>query len=283
MRASNLFSCLGLALLLVTFTGGAGVKDTETSALKDLLSQQKALIQKLSEGHIEIIKSFPVSDEFQGFVAKTPHGKEVILYVNNKADTLFMGTMVSKDGTDLTAQYTQQYIYSDIAKAAYQDIAQTQWFQEGQDSAPHKVYAIIDPLCGYCKKQYASLKPLIEKGEVQVRWVMVGYLRPESAGIAVNVLMGATNQEKIERLAKQEQSGIESIKPDDKVFVTSGLFAAVSKNTAFFEKYSSHFIGTPTFVYINTAGQAQFHPGMIPQEQLQTVFAQVGKDWSVSK
>lgn len=268
--------------LFLWSTASTSMADSVTPVKEDSnLAAQKALIEKITEGQIKITKSFKVTEDIQGFVVKTPSEKEMILYVNQKADLLLMGTIINKEGTNLTEQYSQQYIYADVAKKAHEDVVKTLWFQEGQDSAPHKAYLVVDPMCGYCKKQYALLQPLIAKGQLQVRWVMVGYLRPESAGIAANILMAKETDEKIQRLAKHEQSGLKPLSPNDGSLVTTSVFASVSKNTAFFEKYATYFIGTPTFIYINDAHQPQFHPGMILEERMDSVLSHVSADWSV--
>jgi thiol:disulfide interchange protein DsbG len=137
-------------------------------------------------------------------------------------------------------------------------------------------------MCGYCKKQYSLLKPLIDQGELQVRWVLVGYLREESPGIAAHILMGKNSEEKSERLAKHEKEN--SIKPliqDHSDLVNNAVFASVGKNSAFFDEFAPYFVGTPTFLFINDQHQPQFHPGMITEEKMKAVFSHVSSSWSL--
>lgn len=62
------------------------------------------------------------------------------------------------------------------------------WIEDGQSSAPRRVYMFTDPNCPYCNKLWSDARPWVESGKVQIRHVMVGILTPTSNGKSATLL-----------------------------------------------------------------------------------------------
>ena len=66
------------------------------------------------------------------------------------------------------------------------DIGQATWIAEGK--GPHMVYIFFDPNCPACNQLHRSLRPWVERGDVELRWVPVGILMLTSHGKAAALL-----------------------------------------------------------------------------------------------
>jgi thiol:disulfide interchange protein DsbG len=77
----------------------------------------------------------------------------------------------------------------DIASNLLDDIDQATWITEG--SGKHIVYIFFDPNCPHCHKLYETLRPLIARRDLQLRWVPVAMLTDTSLGKAAAILQAA--------------------------------------------------------------------------------------------
>ena len=66
------------------------------------------------------------------------------------------------------------------------DIQQATWIRDGKST--HVMYVFFDPNCPYCHKVFEMLRPQVQRGEVELRWVVVGKLMATSTGKAAAML-----------------------------------------------------------------------------------------------
>jgi thiol:disulfide interchange protein DsbG len=66
------------------------------------------------------------------------------------------------------------------------DINQATWIRDGKSA--HVMYVFFDPNCPYCHKVYEMLRPQVQRGEVELRWVVIGKLMATSTGKAAAML-----------------------------------------------------------------------------------------------
>ena len=66
------------------------------------------------------------------------------------------------------------------------DINQATWIRDGKSA--HVIYVFFDPNCPYCHKVFEMLRPQVQRGEVELRWVVVGKLMATSTGKAAAML-----------------------------------------------------------------------------------------------
>lgn len=66
------------------------------------------------------------------------------------------------------------------------DIQQATWIRDGKSA--HVIYVFFDPNCPYCHKVYEMLRPQVQRGEVELRWVVTGRLMATSIGKAAAML-----------------------------------------------------------------------------------------------
>ena len=73
-----------------------------------------------------------------------------------------------------------------IATTILADIGQATWIAEGK--GPHVVYIFFDPNCPACNQLHHALRPSVERGDVELRWIPVGILMLTSHGKAAALL-----------------------------------------------------------------------------------------------
>jgi thiol:disulfide interchange protein DsbG len=66
------------------------------------------------------------------------------------------------------------------------NIQQATWIRDGKSA--HVMYVFFDPNCPYCHKVYEMLRPQVQRGEVELRWVVIGKLMTTSTGKAAAML-----------------------------------------------------------------------------------------------
>lgn len=73
-----------------------------------------------------------------------------------------------------------------IAGHLLDNIDQATWIAEG--SGKRILYIFFDPDCPYCHKLYDTLRPLVAKRDLQLRWIPVGMLADTSLDKAAAIL-----------------------------------------------------------------------------------------------
>ena len=248
-----------------------------------------ALINKITHGQAKVDDSFPAINDMSGYIisAKQGPGQPMIVYVANDASYALFGNIVSADGTNLSQQYTQKYITSKMAIKAYQDIHKVHYITQGKDSAPHKMYIIMDPNCSYCHLLYMDLNKYVKSGQLQIRWIPVGFLRPNSTGKSAAILAGKDNAANLKELVKDEtsfdmqteQGGAKELDKSSKDASTQKAFKEVAENNAFWQGHG--FSGTPVILYKNNKGTPTQDPNTyVPKEEQQkALIKKAGNKW----
>jgi thiol:disulfide interchange protein DsbG len=77
------------------------------------------------------------------------------------------------------------------------DIQQATWIRDGKSA--HVIYVFFDPNCPYCHKVYEMLRPQVQRGEVELRWVPLGKLMVTSTGKAAAMLEAKNPTEALHR------------------------------------------------------------------------------------
>ena len=245
------------------------------------------LVDQVTSGKATVSQTFSAVDGLTGLVI-APKGNSaagVIGYTDKSAQYLFFGTIMDANGTNYTQQYTQTYIQSKVAKAAYADAPGMGWIADGSDKAPHKMYIVIDPNCIFCHLMYKEALSYVQSGQLQIRWIPAGFLKPTSAGMAAQMLYPSTPAKQLAVFEQnqtgfnqsQEQGGIDPLVQNDKDMTVNAAFAKEAKNTAFFEKYQ--FQGTPVLLLKQTDGTVTFYPGYLKGAQFKKVVDSASGSW----
>lgn len=187
-----------------------------------------AIARVLDQG-MTLLESFPAESGLTGWVLSL-EGEHTLVYTTAQGDVLISGALLDASGVNLSERYARQYFPKpDIALlegAAYIRVGQRQE-QNLPDSAtseavtlsdtakdtvspgaemstalseeapvpdtPRVVYAFFDPACPLCHLAWKAFKPYMDQG-VELRWIPVAFLAPDSREKAAAILQGTDPQ-----------------------------------------------------------------------------------------
>jgi thiol:disulfide interchange protein DsbG len=114
------------------------------------------------------------------------------------------------------------------------------------------IYVFMDPNCIFCHYAWKALQPY-EAAGLQVHWIPMGFLKPDSPGKAAALLQAqdgpALMRELETKFSEKDESG--GIAPLEKV--PSATQAKLNGNIKTFQDLG--FDGTPTIIYMTTGGR----------------------------
>lgn len=152
-----------------------------------------AAIKAVEARGAEIIERFDAPSGLQGYAARY-NGQGVALYLTADGKHVLIGSLLNAQGEDLSRQPLEQLIYEPLGKEMLTKLENSTWIADGSASAPRIVYMFSDPNCPYCNMFWKQARPWVEAGDVQVRHVMVGMLRQDSAAKAAALLSAKDKQ-----------------------------------------------------------------------------------------
>lgn len=141
----------------------------------------------------EIIQRFDAPSGLQGYAARY-NGQGLALYLTEDGEHVLVGSLLNAKGEDLSQQPLDKLVYEPLGKEMLSKLERSTWIADGSTKAPRIVYMFSDPNCPYCNMFWKQARPWVEAGDVQVRHVMVGMLRQDSAAKAA-ALLNAKDQQ----------------------------------------------------------------------------------------
>ncbi len=245
------------------------------SATTGIQDSYKNLVQKVTQGQIKVVKQFAGPGDLVGLVVTSPQGQKAVIYVDKNAQYVIVGNVITADGQSHTSSDTEKYVNGEIAQKAWVNAAKTAWVLDGSANAKHVIYAIGDPNCSACHKFYSDTRPYVDKGDLAIRWILVGFLRPSSPGMAMAII----NAKDPGALLKQNESQFNSakeqggIKPVDKP--SADLKAKFAGNMKFMSDHQ--FTVTPVIIFQDAQGKAHTVMGALPEPQLKDLVNSAAK------
>jgi len=152
------------------------------------------------------------------------------------------------------------------------DIKQATWIRDGKSS--HVIYVFFDANCPYCRRVYENLRPQVEFGEVELRWIPVGILMATSLGKAAAML--------------EDKDPTAALHRNEHAFSTeTGTFGGIAeepvpreetlkileRNLALLRRSGRD--GLPSLLYRDKQGKAHFLLGAPPPERLVKIVSEL--------
>jgi protein-disulfide isomerase len=158
--------------------------------------------------------------------------------------------------------------------ADYQYVQKTYWIEQGDPTAPQKMYVVIDPNCIFCHELFNELQPLITDKKVCVRWIIIGAIRPSSPDRAQAIF---TAKDPLAALIYNESNFKEEIEE-------GGIPAALSVSKEAMDNYEKNmrFIiqiqlnMTPIVFFFDAGGNFVRHDGGALPKQFVEMMKHVG-------
>ncbi|WP_137820161.1 thiol:disulfide interchange protein DsbG [Pseudomonas sp. 2FG] len=206
-----------------------------------------------------IVGPFDAPSGLRGYAARY-NGQGIALYLTADGKHVLIGTLFDAQGEDLTRAPLDKLVYEPLAKEMWARMENSTWIADGSDDAPRIVYMFSDPNCPYCNMFWNQARPWVESGKVQVRHIMVGMLRADSAGKSAALL---TAKQPEAALKEHEAAGNAS-----KLKALESIPAEVQKqldaNLALMSELGG--MATPAIFYLDDNGRLKMQQG-VPQAQ----------------
>lgn len=133
------------------------------------------------------MSSFKAVDGMTGYVLDSK-GSPVTIYVTRDGEHAFVGTLIDKNGANLSAPKVQELFIDAQNKQAWSKLENSHWIQDGNPNAETVIYAFVDPNCPYCHRFRTAALPWLNAGTVQIRHIVVGVLAHDSVAKAATIL-----------------------------------------------------------------------------------------------
>ena len=212
------------------------------------------VLEKLAAHGVTIMDAFDAGDGLQGFAGVT-NQQPVAVYVTSGGDAI-VGTRIDADGNARDAKRLQELVTRPLGEQTWAKLESAHWVRDGDINAPRVVYTFSDPNCPYCNRLWQAARPWVESGKVQLRHVMVGVIRQDSAAKAATIL-GA------------KDPGAKLVENESR-FAEGGVAAASSVSAQIRQRLDANqrlmtelgFRGTPALMFRDQEGIVQRRSGM---------------------
>lgn len=149
---------------------------------------QPPAIDELEKLGVTVTGKFPAKGGLEAWAAY--QGEEpVALYVTPDGKHVIAGVMLDEEGDDVNRDALEEAVFQEMTQDVWARLEDSAWIADGQADAARKVYVFTDMNCPYCNKLWMDARPWVESGKVQLRHVLVGVIKPNSAAKAA-VLAG---------------------------------------------------------------------------------------------
>jgi thiol:disulfide interchange protein DsbG len=202
-------------------------------------------------GKLKVVSQFATDvPGLTGYIVSNKEGTQVVY---GEHGYLFVGHLISPQGTDLTDDYRERFMpKADYGAVASRLDAGGHLIAEGRPTAP-LLYVFADPNCSFCYRFYRMAEPLVSAGRLQLRWVMVGFLQSTSPAKAMAILAARdpraalhANEDRFD--TAHEAGAIAPLRGDDK-----SLRAVLKAHDAAMDAVGG--TGTPTLLYRDERGR----------------------------
>ncbi|MBJ3815391.1 thiol:disulfide interchange protein DsbG [Shimwellia pseudoproteus] len=245
-------------LSLLLLSSGATVAQTLDPATLP------APVQGIAKQGITIIKKFNAPGGMTGYLGKY-QDMGVTIYVTPDGKHAVSGYLYDANGKNLSEQLISDELYTPAGREMWQKMASAPWIADGKASAPHIIYVFADPFCPYCHQFWQQARPWVESGKVQIRTLLVGVIKPESAGYAAAILASKDPAKAWHDL--ESSNGKLKIAPSAQA--SAAQADAIKGNTALMDALGAS--GTPAIYYMTKDQVLQQEVGLPEAEKMPVI------------
>jgi thiol:disulfide interchange protein DsbG len=221
-------------------------------------------IQAVEARGAEVVGSFDAPGGLKGYAARY-NGQGIGLYLTPDGDHVLLGSLLDESGEDLTRAPLEKLVYEPLGKEMWQRLESSTWIQDGAAEAPRIVYMFSDPNCPFCNMFWKQARPWVEAGDVQLRHVMVGMLRPDSAGKSAALLAA----EDPEAALNAHEAASKASKLEPIQSISTKVNEQLEANLTLMGEMGAS--ATPTIYYLDDAGRLQQHQGAPRPDSLKEI------------
>lgn len=245
-------------------------------------------ISRAIEQGMVLESQFNAESDLTGWVLSLD-GQFTLVYTTPDKRTLISGALINEAGQNLSELYAQQYFpkpdISLLEESTYisigapkevnlPDSATAQVAPEGDNAATEMttdagvaepvteqtaeaervIYAFFDPSCPFCHLAWKAFQPYVDKG-VEIRWIPVAFLNPESRDKAAAILQGSNPETMLAesmRLFNTEEQPATSVKETSR--------RQLQHNMKLMQRFGIQ--GTPGLIWADDNGELNIRSGM---------------------
>lgn len=229
--------------------------------------QEPEVISYIKQQGVTIIDSFDTPAGLTGYAASV-EGQPLSIYLTEDKKYAVIGNLINAEGEDLGEQALYELISAPQNEKVWQKLEETNWIQDGQETAQKVIYTFTDPYCPYCQRLRKIAEPYIAEGEVQLRHIMVGILQEDSIKKAAAILGADSPEEALQQHIHQVDNTSGDL---NEAALTKGALL-VEKNNQLMEQLG--FMATPTSIYKDEKGHVRLIEGMPLRDDTNKLFEQ---------
>lgn len=162
-----------------------------------------APIKALEAKGATIKGAFDAPGGLKGYAAEYQR-QGMALYLTADGKHVLAGNLFDEKGEDLSEAPLQKLVYGPMSQAMWSQMENSTWIADGAKTAPKVIYLFSDANCPYCNLFWEQARPWVKSGKVQLRHIMVGVIREDSAAKAATLLADPNPEV---ALQKHEQAG----------------------------------------------------------------------------
>ncbi|KRG39334.1 dihydroneopterin aldolase [Stenotrophomonas pictorum JCM 9942] len=225
---------------------------------------EPAVVKTLRAQGVEFMGTFETPVGLTGYAGVA--GQEPLaVYVSADGQYAVVGTLVNAKGEDVSAAKLKELVQGPMGQKAWAAVEGSHWIAEGKADAPRIIYSFSDPNCPYCNHFWQAARPWVESGKVQIRQILVGVIREDSANKAAAILGAA--------------SPVDALLENERNFAKGGIKPAPTVPAEVQAKLRANemamlelgFQGTPGIVFKDVSGLVQLRSGMPQGKDLEAV------------
>lgn len=221
-------------------------------------------VQLAVTGGMKVEKKFEAAGGLTGWILSQGIGNNIVAFTPASGDVVVVGRMIDAKGQDLTRQYLEQHAPKPDYTEMWGELEKSSYTVAGTVKNPKSViYVFKDPNCSFCHLAYKALQPYEEAG-LQVRWVPVAFLAPDSMDKAAAMLNAKDGNAIVDELAAdfgKKGKTYPKASAADK--------AKIEANGELMRKWG--FQGTPAVIWKDKDGKVQAKPGMFRLSELPNI------------
>lgn len=222
-----------------------------------------AVLKSLEDEGIKVVQEFEIPGDKRAF-AGTAGMRPVAIYVS-KDGTAIIGTRVDSKAKALDEAQVEELALKPMGERMWEQLQVSTWIQDGHVGAPKLVFTFSDPNCPYCNRFWQAARPWVDSGKVQIRHIMVGIIKEDSASKAAAMLQSANPAAALKKNESNYSKG--GIKPA--THISDKTRKALGENQILMAR--SGFTGTPAVVYRDDKGMVQRHNGLPTEAQMTAI------------
>ena len=253
-------------LLAAAFAASlAGCNDDSGTASADAGREGEAVLQALEERGLAVHGPLDVPGGLSAFAASSGT-QPVAIYVMPDSNYALIGALIDARGSSVADAELNRVASEPIEREAWAALEAAAWVQDGNPNAERIVYVFTDANCPYCNQLWRSARPWVEAGKIQLRHIMVGVIRADSAGKAAAILEASDQQAALTQNELNHASG--GIAP--LATISADTNAKLNSNVELMRRLG--FSGTPGLVSRGSDGSLNVQAGAPPGTALEIVF-----------